>query len=170
MSVSSWYHPLLKSSIVPVFRVFHRRVFVAFYPSFSSCLGWAVPSHPVLTAASDCPSVCGWSAVDISNLTPSASCSAVQNFARKRGSRSDTIVDGRLCCRKIFCRNKSAVSLLVTVLYIGMKCAIFVSRSMTTMIISLLVFDLSKGPRKSIPLESHDRAGIGNNCNVPAGS
>ena len=123
----------------------------------------------IFTAASDCPSVCRWSAVDISNLTPSASCSAVQNFAVKRGSRSDTIVDGRLCCLKMFCRNRSAVSLLVTVLYVGMKCAIFVSRSMTIRIISLLVFDLGKDPRKSIPMESHDRAEISNDYNVPAG-
>ena len=40
---------------------------------------------------------------------------------------------------------------------------------MTIRIISLLVFDLGKGPRKSIPMESHDREGIGNDCNVPAG-
>jgi hypothetical protein len=123
----------------------------------------------IFTAASDCLSVCRWSAIDISNLTPSASYSAVQNFAVKRGSRSDTIIDGRLYCLKIFCRNRSTISLLVTVLCVGMKCAIFVSRSMTIRIISLLVFDLSKGPRKFIPIESHDREEIGNDCNVPAG-
>jgi hypothetical protein len=123
----------------------------------------------IFTAASDCPSVCEWSAADISNLTPSASCSAIQNFAIKRESRSDTIVDSRSYYLKMFCRNKSAISLLVTILCVGMKCAIFVSRSMTTRIISLLVFDLGKDPRKSIPMESHDRERISNDCNVPAG-
>jgi hypothetical protein len=69
----------------------------------------------------------------------------------------------------MFCRNRSAVFLLVTVLCVGMKCAIFVSRSMTTRIMSLPVFDLGKDPRKSIPMESHDREGISNDCDIPAG-
>ena len=41
---------------------------------------------------------------------------------------------------------------------------------MTIRIISLLVFDLGKGLRKSILIESHDRERISNDYNIPAES
>ena len=55
-------------------------------------------------------------------------CKASQNFAVKRGSRSDTIFDGRPWCRNTSRKNRSAVSLPVTVLCAGINLAIFVNR------------------------------------------
>ena len=85
--------------------------------------------------------------MDISNCTPNASCKASQNFAVKRGSRSDTILDGNPWCRNTSRKNRSAVSLLVTELCVGMNLAIFVNRSIAMRIMSFPDVDFGTGPK-----------------------
>src|SRR4030095_16381929 len=120
-----------------------------------------------LTAASAWPSVWGCFAVDIRSSTPNASCNASQNFAVKRGSRSDTIFEGSPWCRNTSHMNKFAVSLLVTELCVGINVAIFVNRSTAMRIVSFPDADFDKGPTKSMPIDSHGRDSIGRGHNLP---
>ena len=71
-------------------------------------------------------------------------------------------------CRNTSRKNRSAVPLLVIVLYVGINLAIFVNRSITIRIMSFPDADFGTGPKLSMPMDSQDHPGIGSGCNRPA--
>ena len=59
------------------------------------------------------------------------------------------------------------MSELITVDFVGIKCAILVNQSIITSIISLPFVEVGNGPKKSISIDSHGVLGIGNGCSLP---
>jgi len=87
-----------------------------------------------------------------------------QNLLVNFGSRSETMSFGRPWCLKTCVKNNLPISWVVASSFVGMKCAILLNRSTTTMMASNAL-DGGKLAMKSMDTLSHDPLGISKGCN-----
>ncbi len=113
-----------------------------------------------------CPSVWGRNEVLILSFDPMRFHRGRQNLLVNFGFRSDTMSFGRPWCLNTCVKNNLPVSWAVALSLVGMKCAILLNRSTTTMIASNPL-DGGKLTMKSMDTLSHSPSGIGNGCNNP---
>jgi hypothetical protein len=111
-----------------------------------------------------CPSVWGRNEVLILSSNPIRFHKARQNLLVNFGSRSKSMSFGRPWCLKTCVKNSLHVSSVVASSFVGMKCAILLNRSTTTMMASNPL-DGGKLTMKSMDTLSHGPLGIGKGYN-----
>ena len=115
-----------------------------------------------------CLSDYGWKAVDLL-LWILQRCNS--RFVKREVNcvpQSETMSLGRPWCLKTYWRYRWVVPSAVTLVVVGQKCAIFVSRSIQTRM-ALKPLEGGSSTMKSIDTELHAEGGISKGCSRPCG-
>ena len=114
------------------------------------------------------PSVSGWYAVLRFDWIPSKAQSEAQKRETKCLPRSETMSEGVPCFEKTWSKKVRARRGVSSSERMGMKSAIFVSRSTTTKIMSWPL-EMGSHSMKSMDMEDHGLSGIGRKRSGPYG-
>jgi len=122
----------------------------------------------VLLSTSVCPSVWGWQVVENNSFVPNLPHNTFQKYLRNLTSLLDTMLRDPMKPYYLL-KNKSIMLVASSVLWHGIKCAIFENLSTTTKIESLPCLDLGKPKMKSIEMSNHGSLGTGKRIYKPCG-
>jgi len=118
---------------------------------------------------SDRPSVCGWYVELIVSLLPKAPCKVCQNRDVNRGSLSDTMLEGTPCNLTTSLMYSWANLIIDILRFMAKKCALLVSRSTMTQMVSCPLKVCGRWVTKSIEMLSHFHTGTSKGCIIPPG-